>query len=467
MLMMLERWTSRVVRGWLFVEALALELKGYNESEDDWRHHAADNHASCQVNVTSPQHALLATTEDVDEEKGGHERMVAETPFSSFRSQSKSWVPRSRMRRLFLNLFLLFSTAALIAYYALVHIRYIQEDGVWHTSWFYEWFLIPILLSFSFAAPLHRALGFHHHHDDCVTTAITRHDYEKCQQRLELLQKDQTTQWLIVAVATCYVTYIVGDVAFFIPISPYYQVISTWPIYLLAVTTNIGFIYQAFLLTILTMRAFCVRLQELERDIATVVATTKSASNNNNNNNNSVSSTTTTTTPGVDIILSDKVTHWVDCYEELRNHMHSVSRHFGFRMVLGLTMFVVETSNLILSVWSSVGSTLTATQTVCLLLTYMANAVVLMLTVFYAAHTATLCAQSIAPRLAVLSLRTNNDDNGNAQHSSLAVLAQAFVQMPIRLQTGNFNVTSEYANALTAWLFGLFLVVFGMKLPQV
>jgi hypothetical protein len=136
-------------------------------------------------------------------------------------------------------------------------------------------------------------------------------------------------------------------------------------------------------------------------------------------------------------------------------------------MVLGLTMFVVETSNLILSVWSSVGSTLTATQTVCLLLTYMANAVVLMLTVFYAAHTATLCAQSIAPRLAVLSLRTNNDDNGNAQHSSLAVLAQAFVQMPIRLQMGNFNVTSEYANALTAWLFGLFLVVFGMKLPQV
>jgi hypothetical protein len=137
-------------------------------------------------------------------------------------------------------------------------------------------------------------------------------------------------------------------------------------------------------------------------------------------------------------------------------------------MVLGLTMFVVETSNLILSVWSSVGSTLTATQTVCLLLTYMASAVVLMLTVFYAAHTATMCAQSIAPRLAVLSLRTNNNDNDNGNaHSSLAVLAQAFVQMPIRLQTGNFNVTSEYANALTAWLFGLFLVVFGMKLPQV
>jgi hypothetical protein len=131
-------------------------------------------------------------------------------------------------------------------------------------------------------------------------------------------------------------------------------------------------------------------------------------------------------------------------------------------MVLGLTMFVVETSNLILSVWSSVGSTLTATQTVCLLLTYMASAVVLILTVFYTAHTATICAQSIAPRLAVLSLRTHGNN-----HSLAAVLAQAFVQMPIRLQTGNFNVTSEYANALTAWLFGLFLVVFGMKLPQV
>jgi hypothetical protein len=456
-MLMLERWTSRVVRGWLFVEALALELKGYNnESEDDWRRcHASDNHASCEVNVTSPQHALLATPEDaVDEEKGGHERVVPNgnlrngTPFPSFRSPS--WVPRSRMRRLALNLFLLFSTAALIAYYALVHIRYIQEDGVWHTSWFYEWFLIPILLSFSFAAPLHRALGYH----DCGTS-ITRQDYEKCQQRLELLQKDHTTQWLIVAVATCYVTYIVGDVAFFIPISPYSQVISTWPIYLLAVTTNIGFIYQAFLLTILTMRAFCVRLQEVERDIATVVASTTISACNNNNNNVS--------TPVVVVdIISDKVTHWVDCYEELRNHMQSVSRHFGFRMVLGLTMFVVETSNLILSVWSSVGSTLTATQTVCLLLTYMASAVMLILTVFYTAHTATICAQSIAPRLAILSLRTHGNN-----HNLAAVLAQAFVQMPIRLQTGNFNVTSEYANALTAWLFGLFLVVFGMKLPQV
>ena len=89
----------------------------------------------------------------------------------------------------------------------------------------------------------------------------------------------------------------------------------------------------------------------------------------------------------------------------------------------------------------------------------MASAIILVLTLFYTANTATICAQSIGPSLAVLSLRTNEPN--------LAVLAQSFVQMPIRLQTGNFNVTSEYANALTAWLFGLFLVVFGMKLPQV
>ena len=190
-----------------------------------------------------------------------------ETPYPTARFRSPSWVHQSRMRRIAFNLLLLLSTGALIAYYALVHIRYIQEDGVWHTSWFYEWFLIPILLSFSFAAPLHRALGY-----DC---ANTRRQQDECKRRLELLQKDTTTQLVITAVAVCYMAYIVGDAAFFIPISSYYQVIATYPIYLLAVTTNIGFMYQGFLLTILTMRAFCVRLHELHREIlSTVLRTT-------------------------------------------------------------------------------------------------------------------------------------------------------------------------------------------------
>jgi len=441
--MLLERWTSRVVRGWLFVEALALQLRGNNEVQD-WCHYGTDDNVD-EVNLPSPQHALLATTEDNDEVK--REMMVPndnlhdddETPFPTarFRSSPSTWVPQSRKLRIAFNLFLLLSTAALIAYYALVHLRYIQEDGVWRTSWFYEWFLIPILLSFSFAAPLHRALGY--------DRATTRQQQDECKRRLELLQKDQTTQLVIAAVALCYMAYIVGDAAFFIPISSY-QVIATCPIYLLAVTTNIGFMYQGFLLTILTMRAFCVRLHELHREISTVLSTIPASSPCCNGSTHGV-------------LSGDKISHWVDCYEELRNDMQSVSWHFGFRMVLGLTMFVVETSNLILSVWSSVGSTLSITQTVCLLLTYMASAIILMLTAFYTANTATICAQSIGPSLAVLSLRTSNPN--------LAVLAQAFVQMPIRLQTGNFNVTSEYANALTAWLFGLFLVVFGMKLPQV
>ena len=333
-------------------------------------------------NLPSPQHALLATTEDNDQDKenGDDEMMVP--------NRSPSWVPQSRMLRFALNLLLLLSTAALIAYYALVHIRYIQEDGVWHTSWFYEWFLIPILLSFSFAAPLHRALGYDR-------AATTRAAQDECKRRLELLEKDPTTQLVIAAVALCYLTYILGDAAFFIPISSY-AVIVTCPIYLLAVTTNIGFIYQGFLLTILTMRAFCVRLQELDREIATVVATTTRTCHQHPSSvlcNN-------------DVISGEKISHWVDCYEDLRKDMQSVSCHFGFRMVLGLTMFVVETSNLILSVWSSVGSTLTVAQTVCLLLTYMASAIILVLTVFYTANTATICAQSIGPSLAVLSLRT-------------------------------------------------------------
>jgi len=57
--------------------------------------------------------------------------------------------------------------------------------------------------------------------------------------------------------------------------------------------------------------------------------------------------------------------------------------------------------------------------------------------------------------------------NAKCSHQpDLNVLAQTFAHMPIHVHIGNFDVTSEYANALKAW-FGLFLVVFGMKLPQV
>ena len=51
--------------------------------------------------------------------------------------------------------------------------------------------------------------------------------------------------------------------------------------------------------------------------------------------------------------------------------------------------------------------------------------------------------------------------------SALNVLAQTLMQAPIHVRIGNFHVTAEYANALTAWFFGLFAVVFGMKIPNI
>jgi hypothetical protein len=125
---------------------------------------------------------------------------------------------------------------------------------------------------------------------------------------------------------------------------------------------------------------------------------------------------------------------------------------------------------MILNVWEQVGSTLTQWQTVLLLLTYTANATVLIMMTFQVAFTNTLCTERIGPRLAVLSLRNVVDHSSHETietKGELNVLAQTFMQAPIRLRVGNFHVTPEYANALAGWFFGLFLIVFGMKLPNI
>jgi len=150
-----------------------------------------------------------------------------------------------------------------------------------------------------------------------------------------------------------------------------------------------------------------------------------------------------------------------------------LSDRFGLRMVIGLTMFIVEVTNTILKVWEAVGSDLTKGQTCLLLLTFASSAAVLIMTTFQIAYTSTICCEIIGPKLATLSLRTNNyfvtNNNQNNLYdvkAELNVLAQTFMQAPVHLRIGNFHVTAESANALSAWFFGLLLVVFGMKLPN-
>ena len=505
---MMEALTLRVIHAWLGVEKVALGMLGRQVMLDrllenetatsknrhrhrqetngdktnivtplniDGRHHehseSSEHDDSCPLTATAPEESPAASTtllrQDNDDDS-------------------------SRYRRYFRNVGLLVLVTALIGYYAFVHVYMIQtEDRVFITTWFYEWFMIPVLLSFSFCAPLHEALGVgscdRSNHNTNSTSAggavhfNVREDASVCTRqqrsslhvrrdqywhRIRLLQRDPATQRLVLAAFACYIVYVVGDASFFIPLSPNEDTnVVTCLLYLLAVLTNMAFIYQGF------MRAMVVRLHEFENSVDTALQEQTMAAMPR-----LPSSTLSTTTSSngythhhpqqstIQDVPREQVLDWAQQFQELRDDMQMLSNHFGLRMAIGITMFVVEASNMIINVWEAVGSNMTRQQTVLLLLMYAANAAMLIMTTFQAAYTVTLCTERIGPSIALLSLRTIHSPDRAAE---LNVMAQTCMQAPIRLRVGNFHITGDYANALTAWFFGLFLVVFGMKLPTI
>jgi len=509
---MMEGWTSRVIHAWLGVEKVALGMLGRQVMLDRLPL-LDDNHETTSENPRRQQKSnetRIVTPLNIDgrheaNESSDHDDSCPLTAAPEVFGSANVSLPcqndddnSSRYRRHFQNGGLLVLVTALIGYYAFVHVYMIQtEDPVFITTWFYEWFMIPVLLTFSFCAPLHEALGVGHcgvhrsSNNDTATSSTHRavsvkEDASVCTRqqrclvvrrdqylhRIRLLQRDPATQRLVVAVLVCYIVYVAGDASFFIPLSPNKDThIVTCILYLLAVLTNMAFIYQGFFLAILTMRAMVVRLHELERSVDTALqeqtlATVPRPSL-------SPSSLSAITTDGyahhpqqsaIQGVPREQVLDWTQQFQELRDDMQMLSNHFGVRMAIGITMFVVEASNMILNVWEAVGSTLTRQQIVLLLLMYAANAAILIMATFQAAYTVTLCTERIGPSIALLSLRTTHSPDRAAE---LNVLAQTCMQAPIRLRVGNFHITGDYANALTAWFFGLFLVVFGMKLPTI
>lgn len=491
--MVLKGWTSRVIYGWLWIEEAAMGMIGHTIAmEGQWSDDSvviADNNSAVADHIKTNEGDNLELSTPLNDALDESEISgnVDCHPLSSLPLRHRSNYERingvrrtSRIRRFLQNLTLLILGTAMIGYYAFVHLHVIQkEDQVFITTWFYEWFIIPVLISFAFCAPLHRALGRLRFGGNVTNDGATSHQqslqnsYETQEQheqelhRIKLLERDPATQRLIVAVAVCYAVYIVGDASFFIPLSPSHTHFSTYIVYLLAVLTNMAFIYQGFLLAILTMRVMVVRLHELKAqvDVALQEMTIATTPCHTTEIQTSIKRSTTTTNATAETNISrQQLLLWIQSYQELRQDMQSLSRHFGLRMVLGITMFVVEVSNMILNVWEAIGSSLTRLQTVLLLLMYTANAAILIIVTFQTASTVTLCTERIGPCIALLSLRTSNSPD---RAGELNVLAQTFMQAPIRLRAGNFHITVEYANTLTAWFFGLFLVVFGMKLPKI
>ena len=503
----IQELTSWVIHGWLWVETAALRRLGH-------RMGTVNTPPKSRNETDSTREPL---TQRLDESSNNSDSDAS--PLSPIDTNSNpvasNPLPSTHPGHLGVcqylqNTVIAIFLAILIGCYAFVHVHVIQtEDRVFITTWFYEWFIIPVLLSFSFCAPLHQALGYRLNlrmptnvstgsRGTRRTNSLSSRDtnwelngnyeeygdtdddddqnekeaemngnlqtstnHQKQLYRQQQLEKDPATQRLVIAVVICYVVYIVGDAAFFIPLSPRHTHFTTYLVYLLAVLTNMAFIYQGFFLAILTMRAMVVRLHDLETRVDAVLkektkSTTIAATSGPEDTAAALRSHTD--------VPREQLLEWVQHFQELRDDMQILSNHFGVRLAVGITMFVVEASNMILNVWEAIGSTLTRQQTILLLLMYAANAAMLIMVTFQAAYTVTLCTERIGPSIALLSLRTAHSPDRAAE---LNVLAQTCMQAPIRLRAGNFHITADYANALTAWFFGLFLLVFGMKLPKI
>jgi len=74
------------------------------------------------------------------------------------------------------------------------------------------------------------------------------------------------------------------------------------------------------------------------------------------------------------------------------------------------------------------------------------------------AYLVTECKEHIGPKLSILACR-------RPTQRFYRCLAATFLDAPVRFHHGNFELSPEYANALTFWFVGLFLLVFGLKLP--
>lgn len=206
--------------------------------------------------------------------------------------------------------------------------------------------------------------------------------------------------------------------------------------------------YGGLLLIPMTMCALLSRLDEIEVDVETVLHRDKRATYGS------------IETGEINVDLSEKCSQWTQAYSMIRHDAHTVSDKFGTIMIVGLFVFIVDTTSLIALVWEELGPDMAISDVIALLLGYSSNAVVLVLTYYSIAFLVTKCEHYIGPSLAILSSQ-------NANVPQLLAVTNMFLHAPIRIHVGNFEVGPEHANAVALWFVGLFLVVFGLKMPGV
>jgi len=292
--------------------------------------------------------------------------------------------------------------------------------------------------------------------------------------------QDTGTQWILNWVPIFVVLYTTGDCYYFLELFETSMRIKC--IYVAAVAVNIGTIYLALVGTILTARFTLTQLYVVEQQVqadldlclehsnattATVAAVTASqqstyatfvdntvrTSNGMNRLQQSGSEEAAITT-----------LRWLESYRSIRHDLHIVSETFGPRMLLGLFLFLVDVTSMVLVGFEQLIKDITSASShkvaPFFLQMYIPNAAMLVVTLFNMAYTQTECIQYIGPKLSMLVVRRPN----RWQYSSLACM---FLLAALRIHVGNFEVTPEYSNALTLWFLALLLYVFGLKAPGV
>ena len=362
----------------------------------------------------------------------------------------------ARFGRFLKGLLYLLVVGSIVGFYYFFHFKYLQSgdedhDNVMDLQMMIDFVTVGSLISFPFAGPLHRALGYF---DD---------DPLQLQENLALLQKDRGTAQAISIATICCCGYPTGELLYF-----YHMLdaqVGLQILYVPFVFVSILPFYGNVLLVILTMRAILVRLYRVEDQVVEALERTDGVLLGNYNSfastdNGSDHVPSEPPNASEDALQSvEMVRDWTREYRVIRKHVHSISDAFGLRMLIGLFSFTVDTTTMISNLWEELGPSMAATNVLALLLSFCSNSIMITAAFYSSAYLVTECSHHIGPKLAILAVRLHGEA------PQFQVLASAFLHAPVKIHVGVFEVAPEYANAIGMWFLGLFLVVFGLKIP--
>jgi hypothetical protein len=354
------------------------------------------------------------------------------------------------LRKVFLALTMAIIVSILATFYY-IHFRLSEENlTAMLPMWILEWINNPLILSFPFAAPMHRALGFFNPH-------TTRNE---CWGRCELLVHDKGTRMIINLATFCLVCYMTGDVGYFSQtIAPGISFVLLYGAVLLV---EMLIWYGALLMLMLSMRAILIRLFMVENEVNEAVEryvapSTMYSSMSQSEVPPAVGSGGTNNNEDASAQGSQAM-RWLEAYRSIRHDIHEISENFGPRMLAALFFLILEVTASITVTWEEMKDEFSGYDLFCLLASYGSNITMIIMAFFTMAFPVTRCSHHIGPKLSMLATKRSD----NAQYQQLAT---TFLLAPVRIHVGNFEVSPEYANGITAWFAALFLLVFGLTMP--